>query len=98
MELVLKLVDKNGNKTNFMNKYVSSFDDCQVQLSTILDNLAHDDWSQDPTHRPEICSGTAVHCATTLATHLVGSVGCGRILFLTSGVCTVGSGKIVDIP
>mmetsp|Transcript_51912 Transcript_51912/g.43588 ORF Transcript_51912/g.43588 Transcript_51912/m.43588 type:complete len:99 (+) Transcript_51912:635-931(+) len=98
MDTVMRLTDKNGNKTNFINKYVSSFDDCQVQLSSVLDNLSHDDWNQDNTHRPEICTGVAVHCAATLSTHLTGAVGCGRILFMTSGVCTVGSGKIVDIP
>mmetsp|Transcript_27776 Transcript_27776/g.61344 ORF Transcript_27776/g.61344 Transcript_27776/m.61344 type:complete len:83 (-) Transcript_27776:1462-1710(-) len=81
-----------------VNKYVATLEECEILLNDILDNLEHDDWNQDPTHRPELCTGIATQCATALASQLAGVVGCGRILMMTSGICTVGSGKIVDIP
>lgn len=98
IERVLRLTDKNGNKTTMISKYIASLENCDIILNDILDNINHDDWNQETNKRPEIATGIAVQCSIALATQLVGQVGCCRIILMTSGACTVGSGKIVDIP
>uniref|UniRef100_A0A7S4V591 Protein transport protein SEC23 n=1 Tax=Alexandrium monilatum TaxID=311494 RepID=A0A7S4V591_9DINO len=82
-----------------IGRFLVSASECDLVLSSLLDDLARDPWSlhRPPACRPHRCTGTALGVAVTLL-EATCSHRSARIMLLAGGPCNVGPGMVVGEP
>ncbi|EGW29961.1 uncharacterized protein SPAPADRAFT_144148 [Spathaspora passalidarum NRRL Y-27907] len=81
-------------------KFLTPVNIGEYQLTRIIESLTPNLFPRDEfTQRPERCTGSAINIASLLLRAILGNhiiTTGGHLLVFSSGVCTVGPGKIVD--
>jgi protein transport protein SEC23 len=78
------------------SRFIPPLSECEVTLSTILEELQCDPWPVKPGTRSKRCTGTALAVATSLLESAYPGFG-GRILMFMGGPCTLGEGAVVGL-
>lgn len=76
-------------------RFLMPVSECEIQLTSILEDLSKDPWPVKNTERPERCTGVALQVAVGLLDATV--KGCsGRVMLFVGGATTLGPGMVVS--
>lgn len=88
--------DPRGPQPGTLKRFVLPINECEANLTAILEDLAHDPWIVPNDERPYRCTGNALSTAISLLEGAQQGQG-SRILTFIGGPCTFGPGKVVGI-
>lgn len=78
------------------NRFLQPIEQCEFQLSTLIEQIQRDPWSVKRDDRPIRCTGVALSLAVSILETAYPGTG-ARIMLFASGPCTAGPGQVVSI-
>lgn len=95
-EMIKEMLSLSSSSSGAARRFISRLDECEFQLSTILEQITVDPWPVASGKRPQRCTGTALSIAVSLLENTFPNTG-ARIMTFASGPCTSGDGAVVAV-